>query len=103
MSDYIKNSVELDTHRTLIDLDGPQGNAFFLLGIARRAATEMEGAAYAGKVCEKMMAGDYANLLKVFLEEFGEVYTLYASPETLERLGNQGVPVTPLIAGRRNQ
>lgn len=61
--------------RIEIDLTGPQGNAFFLIGTAGNLAKQL------GKDCKKitneMMCGDYENLIKVFDSEFGSVVTLY--------------------------
>jgi hypothetical protein len=58
-----------------IDLTGPQGNAFYLLGIARRFCSQL------GKdweaISKEMQSGDYENLLKVFDREFGSFVTLY--------------------------
>jgi len=58
-----------------IDLTGPQGNAYFLLGMAQQLAkqTSKDHA----KIIEEMKSGDYENLLKVFDREFGDVVTMY--------------------------
>ena len=58
-----------------IDLTGPQGNAFFLLGTAKNLAKQLEldGA----EIKAKMMAGDYENLLEVFDFYFGDFVILY--------------------------
>jgi hypothetical protein len=58
-----------------IDLSGPQGNAFFLLGTAKNLAKQLEldGA----EIQAKMMAGDYENLLEVFDFYFGDFVILY--------------------------
>jgi len=58
-----------------IDLTGPQGNAFYLLGTARNLAKQL---GLDGKtICDEMMSGDYENLLEVFDKNFGMVVTLY--------------------------
>ena len=51
-----------------IDLRGPQGNAYFLMANASNLAKQLglDGKA----ICEEMRAGDYENLLKVFIETF---------------------------------
>jgi len=58
-----------------IDLTGPQGNAFFLLGTAHNLAKQL------GKDVEdinkRMKSGDYENLLKVFEKEFGDCVVMY--------------------------
>lgn len=57
-----------------IDLSGPDGNAFALLGIAKRAARELE--LDWTKINEEMTSGDYENLLDVFMKYFGDYYEL---------------------------
>ena len=58
----------------VIDLTGPDGNAFALLGYATKFCR------YTGldknKVLKEMMAGDYENLLQVFDGYFGEFVIL---------------------------
>ena len=58
-----------------IDLTGPDGNAFALLGIAANLAKQL----YLDKkkIQSEMMSGDYENLVKVFDSHFGEFVTLY--------------------------
>ncbi len=58
-----------------IDLTGPQGNAYVLMGFANQLAKKM--GKDAEKIQEEMMSGDYENLLKVFDREFGSIVTLY--------------------------
>jgi len=61
-----------------IDLTGPQGNAFYLLGLASRWAKELQFSdSYRKKMLEKMKSGDYENLVKVFDDEFGSIVTIY--------------------------
>ena len=58
-----------------IDLTGPEGNAFVLLGKAGQLA-KMLG--LDGKAIQtEMMDGDYENLIKVFDKHFGHFVTLY--------------------------
>ena len=58
-----------------IDLTGPQGNAYFLLGMAQQLSAQL-GKDW--KAIEKeMTSGDYENLLKVFDREFGAYVTMY--------------------------
>ena len=58
-----------------IDLTGPQGNAFYLLGTAKNLAKQLD---LNGKeIMEEMMSGDYENLLQVFDKNFGMFVTLY--------------------------
>ena len=53
----------------IIDLTGPDGNAFTLMGMAVNFARQLgkDGKA----IREEMMAGDYEHLLSVFDREFG--------------------------------
>ena len=71
----IKSRKELEPRGIEIDLSGPEGNAFYLIGAARNLAKQLgkDGKA----ITERMIAGDYENLLAVFEEEFGDVVTLY--------------------------
>ena len=68
-----KNEIK---HRGLeIDLTGPSGNAFVLLGHATRLAKQLDKDPKT--ITEEMMKGDYEHLLEVFEREFGNVVTLY--------------------------
>jgi len=57
-----------------IDLKGPEGNAFFLLGTARRWAKELglDGK----KICEEMRSGDNEHLIQTFDKYFGDIVDL---------------------------
>jgi hypothetical protein len=58
-----------------IDLTGPDGNAFVLIGTAKRLARQLglDG----DMVAEEMMLGDYENLVEVFDKYFGDYVDLY--------------------------
>ena len=58
-----------------IDLTGPQGNAFYLLGTAKNLAKQLDLNGLA--IMEDMQSGDYENLLEVFDNHFGNIVTLY--------------------------
>jgi|TARA_B110001454_G_C12548099_1_gene362351 hypothetical protein len=58
-----------------IDLTGPDGNAFVLMGYATRLARELD--MDAEPILNEMKSGDYENLISVFDREFGSVVTLY--------------------------
>tara|TARA_Y100001949_G_C15820798_1_gene257638 strand:- start:375 stop:587 length:213 start_codon:yes stop_codon:yes gene_type:complete len=58
-----------------IDLTGPDGNAFVLMGYAIRLARELD--MDAEPILNEMKSGDYENLISVFDREFGSVVTLY--------------------------
>jgi len=61
--------------RLEIDLTGPDGNAFALLGYAKGlcASLDMDFK----PLRDKMTSGDYENLVKVFDDTFGSFITLY--------------------------
>ena len=71
----IKSIQELKSKPKIIDLTGPEGNAFVLLGYAEIFCRKT------GKdwlqIKEQMTSGDYTNLLAVFEKEFGEFVELY--------------------------
>lgn len=58
-----------------IDLAGPQGNAFFLMGTAAKLARKLGKDEKA--ILERMRSSDYDSLVDVFEEEFGDYVTLY--------------------------
>jgi hypothetical protein len=58
-----------------IDLTGPDGNAFVLIGTAGNLAKQLGLDSKA--IREEMMAGDYENLVNVFDKHFGDFVTLY--------------------------
>jgi hypothetical protein len=58
-----------------IDLTGPDGNAFVLIGTAGNLAKQLGLDAKA--IREEMMKGDYENLVNVFDTHFGNFVTLY--------------------------
>ena len=58
-----------------IDLTGPDGNAFAILGLAKRLCREF-GIPFK-PLADKMTSGDYENLLKVFDDKFGSVVIMY--------------------------
>lgn len=58
-----------------IDLTGPEGNAFVLLGYANKFAKQLGLDAEAIK--KDMMSSDYEHLIEVFDQHFGTFVTLY--------------------------
>ena len=59
---------------TVIDLTGPQGNAFYLMGFASKNARKfgLDGSA----ILAEMKSGDYENLVTIFDKYFGEYVIL---------------------------
>jgi hypothetical protein len=60
--------------RRMIDLNGPQGNAFYLLGLVSEAASRLKLSKY--DITQRMMSGDYLNLVATFEYYFGSIYYL---------------------------
>ena len=59
----------------VIDLTGPQGNAFFLLGYAKKLAKQLDFEDVEG-LLDDMQSSDYEHLIQVFDEHFGEFVIL---------------------------
>jgi hypothetical protein len=58
-----------------IDLTGPDGNAFMLIGTATKLARQL---GLDGKAIQaEMMQGDYEHLVATFDKHFGSFVTLY--------------------------
>ena len=53
----------------VIDLTGPDGNAFALMGYAKKFAKQL--GLDSEEIISNMTSGDYENLLEVFDENFG--------------------------------
>ena len=58
----------------VIDLTGPQGNAFFLLANATTLAKQLGFNTF--KIFEEMKEGDYKHRIKTFDKYFGEYVIL---------------------------
>lgn len=63
------------TSKIEIDLTGPQGNAFFLLGTGSKLAKQL-GLDW-NFISQEMQSGDYDNLIQVFDRHFEAFVTLY--------------------------
>jgi hypothetical protein len=63
-----------DVYEKIIDLTGPDGNAYALMGFATRFARQLN--LDATQIREEMMAGDYEHLVAVFDKYFGDYVTL---------------------------
>jgi len=70
----IKSKDEMPSERS-IDLTGPDGNAFALMGYAKKYARQLE--IDSNPIIKDMMSGDYEHLLEVFEKHFGTFVTLY--------------------------
>lgn len=63
-----------DVYEKVIDLTGPDGNAYALMGYALRFAQQLD--LDGTQVRQEMLSGDYENLLSVFDKYFGDYVTL---------------------------
>lgn len=68
-------SIEEKQTKLEIDLTGPDGNAFVLIGYASKLSKQL--GLDSTKVQTEMMGGDYEHLLQTFDKYFGEYVTLY--------------------------
>lgn len=65
--------VQRRPERPVIDLQGPNGNAFYLLAIARGLAKELGfDKDEIKELTKEMKSSDYKNLVKVFDRAFGD-------------------------------
>ena len=68
----------------VIDLDGPDGNAYNVLGLAKRYARDIGYASdEMDTMFNRMRSGNYENLIKVFDEYFGDYVILETTNEEL--------------------
>jgi hypothetical protein len=63
-----------DVYEKVIDLTGPDGNAYALMSYATRFARQLN--LDATQIREEMMAGDYEHLVAIFDKYFGDYVTL---------------------------
>ena len=60
----------------VIDLTGPDGNAYALMAYAKRFATQLKWKDRGAALINEMMEGDYEHLLEVFDSYFGKFVIL---------------------------
>ena len=65
---------QTQTGPVVIDLTGPDGNAFALMGYAKRFAKQLD--LDSNKIISDMTSGDYENLIQVFDDNFGDFVIL---------------------------
>ncbi len=65
---------QTQTGPVVIDLTGPDGNAFALMGYAKRFAKQLN--LDSNKIISDMTSGDYENLIQVFDDNFGDFVIL---------------------------
>jgi hypothetical protein len=62
------------TGPVIIDLTGPDGNAYALMGYAHKFARQL--GLNSDTIIKNMMAGDYENLVQIFEDNFGDYVIL---------------------------
>tara|TARA_Y100001951_G_C11178805_1_gene204693 strand:- start:226 stop:462 length:237 start_codon:yes stop_codon:yes gene_type:complete len=65
----------------VIDLQGPQGNAFALMAYAEDFLRQMGRRDEFNAMRTDMMSGDYNKLIGIFEKNFGEYVTLVGKPD----------------------
>ena len=74
----IKSKEQMPHRGIEIDLTGPEGNAYALLGYAKRFATQLGyKKSKVDRIMDDMRSGDYEHLVEVFDKHFGNIVTLY--------------------------
>jgi hypothetical protein len=71
----IKSITEKPKGKIEIDLTGPDGNAFALMGYATNFAKTLN--LNKDQILNEMMSGDYENLLQVMEKYFGDYIIMY--------------------------
>ena len=65
------------TKKTTIDLTGPQGNSFYLMGVSCNLMKQLDFTPEEAEgVFEELKSGDYEHLIKTFDKYFGSVVDL---------------------------
>jgi len=68
---------QISSAKKVIDLTGPDGNAFFLIGLANSLGKQLGmDPKQRGDINAEMMSGDYENLIAVFDKHFGDYVDL---------------------------
>lgn len=62
--------------KIVINLNGPQGNAFYLMGVVQSTFTKSGARELGQSIVKQMMEGDYENLIRLFDLYLGNHYDL---------------------------
>ena len=74
----IRSKAEMPSRQIEVDLTGPQGNAYYLLGLADNLAKQLGYSKLRRKcILKEMRLTDYEGLLYTFDREFGMLVTLW--------------------------
>ena len=80
-------SVQLNNQqpdKLTINIDGPEGNVFCILGTARELADQLGlDEAESNHIQQDMRSGDYIHALQVFDQHFGKYVTILTSNEEI--------------------
>lgn len=69
--------IKKESRRRIIDLTGPEGNAFVLLGVANDLGKALQySKEKLAQIQEEMTSGDYENLITVFDNYYGHLVDL---------------------------
>lgn len=60
-----------------VDLTGTEGNAFYILALARRLSNQLK--IDFDPIHKEMVGGNYENLIKIFDKHFGQHVILYTT------------------------
>ena len=67
-----------------IELSGPQGNAFYLMGLVDNFGRQLNlTQEIVNKIIKEMRSSDYDDLLKTFIKNFGMIVQLYQNGKRL--------------------
>lgn len=64
------------TDKVVIDLTGPQGNAFYLIGVVKKTFRQSGAPELGDKIIEEMTSGDYEHLVETFDKYLGDHFIL---------------------------
>jgi hypothetical protein len=77
----------------IVDLSGPQGNAYALMGVARSIGRELNRPYNEIKDVEtRMMSGNYNDLVKVLYLEYGDFIQFVKEGRRVVFIKNKGKP-----------
>ena len=65
----------------VIDLNGPQGNAIALVGIAKDLAGQLDRKVGFHEIQKQMLSSDYSNCIAVFEEHYSDYVKLINKPD----------------------
>jgi len=84
--------IDIINESNVIDLKGPQGNAYFLLGTAKKLAKDLN--LDYDKIQKEMTACNYDNLVDVFKKYFGEYVDVRENKLGMPRMNKYNIYTT---------